>query len=81
MEIDGNDMEQIVDAIEHPAGVRVPITPTMLVCNTIKGKSVSFMERQIDLAFWVRSVKKTMETALAEIAGAWAEERGGPSCN
>ncbi|NLF27143.1 MAG: transketolase [Clostridiales bacterium] len=47
LEIDGHDMSAIVDAIDRlpPASSD---RPTMLVCDTVKGKGVSFMERNID---------------------------------
>lgn len=40
--IDGHDMEAIKDAIEQAKTVQGK--PTMIVCNTVKGKGVSFME-------------------------------------
>lgn len=43
---DGNDMEQIIDAIDH-IGAMPKDKPVALVCNTVKGKGISFMERQI----------------------------------
>ncbi|MDR0286361.1 MAG: transketolase [Clostridiales bacterium] len=42
--IDGHDIEQIKNAIEEAKTVKGK--PTMVVCNTIKGKGVSFMENQ-----------------------------------
>lgn len=47
VEIDGNDMEQIVNALDAlPDGSGT--VPTVVICNTIKGKGISFMEKQID---------------------------------
>lgn len=40
--IDGHDMEAIKEAIEQAKTVQGK--PTMIVCNTVKGKGVSFME-------------------------------------
>lgn len=40
--IDGHDVEAIKDAIEQAKSVKGK--PTMIVCKTIKGKGVSFME-------------------------------------
>ncbi len=40
--IDGHDMEAIKNAIDQAKTVKEK--PTMIVCNTIKGKGVSFME-------------------------------------
>jgi transketolase len=45
LRVNGHDMEEIVETLEcvknEPAG-----RPTMLICYTIKGKGVSFMENQ-----------------------------------
>ena len=41
-EIDGHDFEQILKATEEAQ--KVKDQPAMIVCNTIKGKGVSFME-------------------------------------
>jgi transketolase len=44
--IDGHDMKQLVDAIDH-----LPATdskrPTVVICETVKGKGVDFMERNL----------------------------------
>lgn len=74
VELDGHDMEQIVNALDH-----LPKTdsnkPTALICNTIKGKGVSFMER--DIGWHAGSLsKEDMEKALADVEAAWAIERG-----
>ncbi len=63
---DGHDLVKIKDAIE--AGKRVKDKPTMIVCKTIKGKGVSFMENQ---AGWHGSApsKEQCEIALKEIGG------------
>lgn len=44
MEINGNDMNEVVDAFDNlPAsGSNVP---TMIVANTVKGARISFMEK------------------------------------
>lgn len=42
--IDGNDMDQVVDAIEKAKVHKGQ--PTMIVCKTVKGKGVSYMENQ-----------------------------------
>ena len=41
-DIDGHDMEEIVNALDKADNVKGK--PTMIVANTIKGKGVSFME-------------------------------------
>lgn len=63
---DGHDLVKIKDAIE--AGKQVKDKPTMIVCKTIKGKGVSFMENQ---ASWHGSApsKEQCEMALKEIGG------------
>jgi len=73
VEIDGHDMGQIVDALDNLP----PITnekPTMLICSTIKGKGVSFMERELG---WHAGALSTedMEKAIAEVEAACAKER------
>ena len=44
VEVDGHNMNEIVDAIDALPGVQSD-KPTALICNTIKGKGISFMER------------------------------------
>lgn len=69
---DGNDMEQLVDAIDRlpPADSQ---TPTAVICRTVKGKGVSFMENNPD--WHAGSVsREDMDRAIAEITEAW--ERG-----
>lgn len=63
---DGHDLVKIKDAIETGKGVKDK--PTMIVCKTIKGKGVSFMENQ---AGWHGSApsKEQCEIALKEIGG------------
>lgn len=63
---DGHDLVKIKDAIE--AGKKVKDKPTMIVCKTIKGKGVSFMENQ---ASWHGSApsKEQCDMALREIGG------------
>lgn len=75
VEIDGHDMEQLVDALDAlpPAdGDR----PTAIVCNTVKGKGVSFMERNIG---WHAGTlqKEDMEVAIQEVLAAHAKDKEG----
>lgn len=62
----GNDLTEIKNAIEE--GKKVKDKPTMIVCKTVKGKGVSFMENQ---AGWHGSApsKEQCEIALIEIGG------------
>ena len=46
IEVDGHDMNAIVDAIDSIPPVDSD-KPTVLVCDTIKGKGVNFMEKVI----------------------------------
>ena len=64
--IDGHDIEAIQDAIEK--GKKVKGRPTVIVCKTVKGKGVSFMENQ---AGWHGTApsKEQCEQALIEIGG------------
>ncbi len=45
-EINGNDMKEIIDCFDH-----LPLAdtdkPTLIVCHTVKGKGVAFMENQV----------------------------------
>lgn len=63
---DGNDLAEIKNAIEE--GKKVKGKPTMIVCKTVKGKGVSFMENQ---AGWHGSApsKEQCDIALREIGG------------
>ncbi|MBQ6820670.1 MAG: transketolase [Clostridium sp.] len=64
--IDGHDIVAIQDAIAKAKEVKDK--PTAIVCKTIKGKGVSFMENQ---AAWHGNApsKEQCEQALAEIGG------------
>lgn len=75
IEVDGNDMEALVEAMDSlpdPAGN----VPTMIVCNTTKGKGVSFMEKSLG---WHSGCLGTedMEKALADVEAAWTAEQEG----
>ena len=64
IEIDGHDMEQILNAYEEAS--RVKDRPTMIVARTVKGKGVSFMENKVDY-HGVAPTAEERETALAEM--------------
>ncbi len=66
IEIDGHSFEQIISAIEEAE--RFKGKPTVIVCKTIKGKGVSFME---DQAGWHGSAPNREQCSLAvrEIGG------------
>jgi transketolase len=65
MEIDGHDMDQIVDAFERAR--KAPGRPTLILARTVKGRGVSFMENQ---AGWhgVAPKREQFEKAIADLA-------------
>ncbi|HTY81922.1 MAG TPA: transketolase [Dehalococcoidales bacterium] len=72
-EIDGNNMEQIVGALDKlpPASSE---KPTVIIGNTVKGKGVSFMERDIGWHAGALS-KADTEKAMASLDANYAELR------
>jgi transketolase len=65
LRVNGHDMEEIVDTLERvkhdPAG-----RPTMLICYTVKGKGVSFMENNAGWHGRAPSVEE-LEKGLSEL--------------
>ena len=68
-EIDGNDMEQILNVLEQ-----LPLEkgkPTAVICKTVKAKGLSFGENQTDFHFWnaseelLRQAEAEMEERIA----------------
>jgi len=73
VELEGHNMGQIIDALDNLP----PITnekPTVLVASTIKGKGVSFMERNVGWHAGALS-QEDMEKAIADVEAAFLEER------
>lgn len=70
---DGNDMEQVTDALDSLENADAQI-PTVVIANTVKGKGISFMERQIK---WHAGSlnEKDLETALVELDAAREQQR------
>lgn len=66
LEIDGHNFEQILNAIEEAEKFKG--RPTMIVCKTIKGKGVSFME---NVASWHGTAPNNEQCSIAvrEIGG------------
>ena len=64
--IDGHNYDEIIDAIEKAKACKG--MPTVVICKTVKGKGVSFMENE---AAWHGTApsKEQCEKALAEIGG------------
>jgi transketolase len=44
IECDGHDIKQVVEALEKAKKAPLAGKPTVVICNTVKGKGVSFME-------------------------------------
>lgn len=67
LEINGHDFREILGAVEEARSVRG--RPTMVICHTVKGKGVSFMENEVK---WHGSAPGPEETAraLAELGEA-----------
>ncbi|MGD9119019.1 MAG: transketolase [Dehalococcoidia bacterium] len=73
VELDGHDMEQIIDALDNLP----PVTndkPTVLIASTVKGKGVSFMERNVGWHAGALSVAD-MEKAIDDVEEAFLKER------
>jgi transketolase len=73
VEIDGHNMNQIIvafDALPEYSSEQ----PVLLLCNTVKGKGVSFMERNIG---WHAGslTAEDAAMAIAEIEDAWTKEK------
>ncbi len=64
IEIDGNDIEQIIEALDEIEKVRQQ--PSIIIANTIKGKGVSFMEDKVDWHGKAPS-KEQAEQAIEEL--------------
>ncbi|WP_084284557.1 transketolase [Clostridium lundense] len=64
--IDGHNFEEIINAIEEAK--KVKDKPTAIVCRTVKGKGVSFMENQAGWHGTAPNIEQC-EQALREIGG------------
>lgn len=62
---DGNDLDEVISALDRPA---LPGKPTLLLCHTVKGKGVSYMENQVG---WHGKAPndEQRKQALAELEG------------
>lgn len=66
LEVDGHDMSSLVEAFDQLPDPDSAV-PTVIVCNTVKGKGVDFMER--NLAWHAGSLnEQDLERALASLA-------------
>ena len=64
IDIDGHNMEQIVDALDEAEGVKGK--PTVIVARTVKGKGVSFFEGKAEY-HGITPTKEEQEKALKEL--------------
>ncbi len=74
LEVDGNDVEQVGDAITLASAARNG-KPTMIVADTVKGKGVSVFENQVRFHGGQPSPEE-WETAFAELDSKIAELEG-----
>ncbi|GAG14251.1 unnamed protein product, partial [marine sediment metagenome] len=65
IDIDGHDLQQIIDALETARDVRDK--PTVIIAHTVKGKGVSFMENNNEFHGKAPTPEQA-ERALAELA-------------
>ena len=65
IEINGHDMESILNALDHADTVKGK--PTVIIAHTIKGKGVSFAENVVGFHNGVLS-QEQYEQALSELA-------------
>ena len=65
-EVDGHDHDALTAALEGAPWITGK--PMMLICHTIKGKGVSFMENKVEWHYR-NPTAELLETALAEIEG------------
>ena len=72
-EIDGHDMAQIINALDSLPSCDSHV-PTAIVCHTVKGNGVSFMERNIGWHAGSLSLED-MEQAIAQVDAARCRER------
>ncbi len=66
IDIDGHDMEQIVNALDEAEGIKG--RPTVIVARTVKGKGVSFFEGKAEY-HGIAPTGEELERALKELGG------------
>lgn len=74
VEVNGHDMNALTNAFDSLPPAHSD-TPTVLVCSTIKGKGVSFMEQALGWHAGCLS-QEDMERALTDVEKAWNAEKG-----
>lgn len=65
MEIDGHDMEQIIQALDNADDIKGK--PTVIIANTIKGKGISFAENVVSYHNGTLT-RETYDKALMELS-------------
>lgn len=65
LEIDGHDIQQILDAFKNAGAVKGK--PTVIIAHTVKGKGVSFMENNVDYHGKAPNKEET-EKAIKELS-------------
>lgn len=67
IEVDGHDLEQLMDAFDKADGIKGK--PTVIIAHTVKGKGVSFIENKVE---WhgIAPKKEEYERAVRELDGA-----------
>ena len=74
VEIDGNDMSQSLDAFDNLPPVNFD-KPTVIVCHTVKGHGVDFMENQVKWHAGHLS-EESRDDAIAQLEKAFNEKWG-----
>ncbi|MBR6013818.1 MAG: transketolase [Selenomonadaceae bacterium] len=67
--IDGHDIAKIISAVKKSFSENVEGKPVCIICDTIKGHGVDFMEDQVFMHGWVPKGEKA-EIALKQLGGA-----------
>jgi len=66
IEIDGHDLASLVDVLEEARGRSDNSSPIAIICNTVKGRGVSFMENAVE--WHGRAPKRDeLDRALSEL--------------
>lgn len=69
-EIDGNDMNEIINALDCFTGRKESKKPAVLIGNTLRGKGISFMEGNVAFHY-TRLDENSVERAGRELLGEW----------
>ena len=70
IEVNGHNIAELVDVVDNlPApGSSVP---TVVICRTIKGRNISFMENNLKWHIGYLDTDELSETALADVQSAY----------